>query len=62
MSLELAMQFAYMNIHVHIEEQHIVEIARDYDVSSSDDGYIKGPSFVVIAKQLGMTTLYVSLT
>lgn len=50
-------QFAYMSIHVHIED-NMVEIA-DADDSSSP-GYVRGPKFNVVAKYLGITTLYVS--
>lgn len=58
---ELVMQFAYMNIHVHIEE-HIIELIDIDDTSSPRDGYVKvnAPNFKIMGAHLGITTLYVS--
>ena len=53
------MQFAFMNIQVHIED-HIVEFVSSDDVSSLGGGYVKTPQFKITATHLGITTLYVS--
>ncbi|XP_031406672.1 nuclear pore complex protein GP210 isoform X1 [Punica granatum] len=52
-------QYTFMNIHVHIEDP-IVKLVPEDDSSSSDNGHVKGPSFVIAAKQLGITNLHVS--
>ncbi|PKI75128.1 hypothetical protein CRG98_004463, partial [Punica granatum] len=51
--------YTFMNIHVHIEDP-IVKLVPEDDSSSSDNGHVKGPSFVIAAKQLGITNLHVS--
>lgn len=53
------MQYAYMNIRVYIED-HIVELVGNDDMLSPGDGYVNAPNFKIIAKHLGITTLYVS--
>ncbi|XAR51910.1 hypothetical protein NMG60_11006706 [Bertholletia excelsa] len=52
-------QYTYMSIHVHIED-HIVELADSGKFSSPIDGYLKAPKFVIRARRIGFTTLYVS--
>ncbi|GAV68566.1 RRM_1 domain-containing protein/Big_2 domain-containing protein [Cephalotus follicularis] len=52
-------QFAYMNIHVHIEDD-IVELVDNDDIPIAGGRYINMPSFRIRAKHLGVTTLYVS--
>ena len=52
------MQYAYMNIHVHIEDD-VVELV-DKDDISSPGGDIGAQNFKIRAKLLGITTLYVS--
>ncbi|XP_057962885.1 nuclear pore complex protein GP210 isoform X2 [Malania oleifera] len=52
-------QYVNMNIYVHIED-HIVDIEDGDDFSSSGGGYINEPNFVIMARQIGVTTLYVS--
>uniref|UniRef100_A0A5B7BTW7 BIG2 domain-containing protein n=1 Tax=Davidia involucrata TaxID=16924 RepID=A0A5B7BTW7_DAVIN len=52
-------QYIYMNICVHIED-HIVELVDRDDLPSPIDRYLKMPSFVIRARHLGVTTLYVS--
>ncbi|KAK6928386.1 hypothetical protein RJ641_006977 [Dillenia turbinata] len=49
-------QLAYMNIHVHIEDQ-IFDLVND---GSASNGYICGPYFIIHAKRLGVTRLFVS--
>ncbi|XP_038715182.1 nuclear pore complex protein GP210 isoform X2 [Tripterygium wilfordii] len=51
-------QYAYMNIHVHIEN-HIVKLV-DNDISSPGGGHVSAPNFTIVAQHLGITTLYVS--
>lgn len=53
------MQFAYMNIQVHIED-HIVELVDDDGISTFSSGYVREPKFKIKATKLGITTLYVS--
>ncbi|XP_030530756.1 nuclear pore complex protein GP210 isoform X1 [Rhodamnia argentea] len=53
-------QYVYMDLQVHIEDD-IVELVDSNDNSSRDDAYVKGQSFMIIAKHLGVTTLYVSV-
>lgn len=53
------MQYAYMNIHVHIED-HMVELVGIDDTSSPHGGHVKGPNFKIMGTRLGITTLYVS--
>lgn len=48
-----------MDIRVHIED-HIVELIDDDATSSPDGGYFSMSSFKIMAKHLGITTLYVS--
>lgn len=55
------MQFAYMNIQVHIEE-HIVAFVDNEDISSPGGRYVNTPKFKIMAMHLGITTLYVSST
>ncbi|OMO69335.1 Bacterial Ig-like, group 2 [Corchorus olitorius] len=52
-------QYAYMNIHVHIED-NIVELVEKDDISTPAGGYIGAQNFKIRAKYLGITTLYVS--
>ncbi|KAA8548147.1 hypothetical protein F0562_004591 [Nyssa sinensis] len=52
-------QYVYMNICVHIED-HIVELVDGDDSPSPVDRYLKTPSFIIRARHLGVTTLYVS--
>ncbi|XWS40691.1 hypothetical protein CRYUN_Cryun17cG0017400 [Craigia yunnanensis] len=52
-------QYAYMNIHVHIEDD-IVELVDKDDISSLGGEYIAAQNFKIRAKHLGITTLYVS--
>ncbi|OMO59291.1 Bacterial Ig-like, group 2 [Corchorus capsularis] len=52
-------QYAYMNIHVHIEDD-IVELVEKDDISTPAGGYIGAQNFKIRAKYLGITTLYVS--
>ncbi|OVA20622.1 Bacterial Ig-like [Macleaya cordata] len=51
-------QYVYMNVHVHIEDP-ILELVNK-DASSRGVTYIDAPSFAIRAKNLGVTTLYVS--
>lgn len=53
------MQFAFMNIQVHIED-HIVKFVGSDDISSLGGGYVNSPKFKIMATHLGITTLYVS--
>ena len=53
------MQFAYMKIQVHIEDR-IVEFVDSDDISSLGTGYVNSPKFKIVARRLGITTLYVS--
>ena len=49
-----------MNIQVHIED-HIVDLVDDdNDISSFSGGFLNSPKFVILAKHLGVTNLYVS--
>ncbi|KAI6671315.1 hypothetical protein NL676_006200 [Syzygium grande] len=52
-------QYVYMDLQVHIEDD-IVELVDINNDSSRDDAY-KGPSFIIIAENIGVTTLYVSV-
>jgi nuclear pore complex protein Nup210 len=52
-------QYMYMNIDVHVED-HIVELVDDFGKPTSTDGYFKAPNFIIRARKLGFTTLYVS--
>lgn len=47
-------QYMYMNIRVHIED-HIVNL-----INGTIDGYVKAQTFILQAKNRGITTLYVS--
>lgn len=51
-------QYVYMDLQVHIEDD-IVELVDGNNDSSRDDAY-KGPSFIIIGENIGVTTLYVS--
>ncbi|KAK9004035.1 hypothetical protein V6N11_001853 [Hibiscus sabdariffa] len=53
-------QYAYMNIHVHIEDD-VVELVDKDDFSSPSGGYVSAQNFKIRAKHLGITTLYVSV-
>lgn len=53
------LQFAYMNIHVHIED-HIVKLIGIADTSSPRGKYVNSPNFEIVGTHLGITTLYVS--
>ncbi|XWS30400.1 hypothetical protein CRYUN_Cryun24cG0114100 [Craigia yunnanensis] len=52
--------YAYMNIHVHIEDD-IVELVDKDDISSLGGGYISAQNFKIRAKHLSITTLYILL-
>lgn len=52
-------QYSYMNIRVHIED-HIVDVIESFDIASAIDGYVKAPNFIIQARHLGVTTLYLS--
>ncbi|KAF8399768.1 hypothetical protein HHK36_015638 [Tetracentron sinense] len=52
-------QYVYMHIHVHIEDP-ILELVKKDDFSGPGGGDINAPNFVIRAKYLGVTTLYVS--
>ncbi|WCJ21095.1 Nuclear pore complex protein GP210 [Euphorbia peplus] len=52
-------QYAYMGVRVWIEDD-IVELVDDNDVPCPGDGCVKGPKLKIMAKDLGITTLYVS--
>ncbi|KAL7213703.1 hypothetical protein ACSBR2_016266 [Camellia fascicularis] len=54
-------QFAYiyMSIRVHIED-HVVELVDSDDFPSLIDGYVKAQNFIIRARHIGVTTLYVS--
>lgn len=54
------MQYAFMDIQVHIEDS-VVGLVHGDDSSINKDGYVNGPSFVIVAKRLGTTNLHVSL-
>ncbi|GAY46849.1 hypothetical protein CUMW_100160 [Citrus unshiu] len=56
---EISLMYTYMDIRVHIED-HIVELIDDDATSSPDGGYFSMSSFKIMAKHLGITTLYVS--
>lgn len=47
-------QYMYMNIRVHVED-HVVHL-----IDGTIDGYVKAQTFVLQAKNRGITTLYVS--
>lgn len=49
-----------MDIQVHIED-NIVELVDNDDNLSHGGGYVSKRSFKIMAKHLGITTLYVSL-
>ncbi|KAJ4827574.1 hypothetical protein Tsubulata_004795 [Turnera subulata] len=53
-------QFAYMNIHVFLDDD-IVELVGDDAIAITAGEFINAASFRIIAKQLGVTTLYVSV-
>lgn len=48
-----------MDIHVHIED-HIIQLVDGDGMTNPDGGYVSTPSFKITAKNLGITTLYVS--
>ncbi|KAJ9135376.1 hypothetical protein P3X46_032567 [Hevea brasiliensis] len=52
-------QYAYMEFHVWIEDD-IVELVDDNDIPSSSGGRVNRPNFKIIARNLGITALYVS--
>lgn len=54
------MQFAYMNIQVHIEDR-TVELVDNDGISIPGGGYVNKPKFKIRAAHLGITTIYVSL-
>lgn len=55
------MQYAYMTIHVHIEDDIVELMDKDKDgASTPGDGCIGAQNFKIRAKHLGITTLYVS--
>lgn len=56
---EHLVQYAYMKIHVHIEDP-IVELVDKNGMPSDAGGYVNAPNFTINAKDLGFTTLYVS--
>ncbi|XP_019185742.1 PREDICTED: nuclear pore complex protein GP210 isoform X2 [Ipomoea nil] len=52
-------QYAYMSIHVHIEDD-IVELVANDQFSSNVDGYVNMQNFTVHAVHVGVTNLYIS--
>ena len=48
-----------MGIRVHIDDD-IVELVDNYDFPIPVDGYVKAPNFIIRARNVGVTTLYVS--
>lgn len=54
------MQFAYMHILVHIEDQ-IVELVDTDDSMITGQAVVKASGFKIKAVSLGTTTIYVSL-
>ncbi|PSS30358.1 Nuclear pore complex protein [Actinidia chinensis var. chinensis] len=52
-------QYIYMGIRVHIDDD-IVELVDNYDFPNPIDGYVKAPNFIIQARNVGVTTLYVS--
>lgn len=50
-----------MNIQVHIDNQIVDIVDDDNDISSSAGGYVNSPNFMIMAKHLGLTIIYVSL-
>ncbi|XP_043725573.1 nuclear pore complex protein GP210 [Telopea speciosissima] len=52
-------QYVYMNIRLHIEDP-ILELVNADHFPSSGSGHIYGPTFVIQAKHLGVSTIYVS--
>ncbi|KAF4381614.1 hypothetical protein F8388_021242 [Cannabis sativa] len=52
-------QFAFMNIQVHIEDPIVGFVGND-DILSFDGGHLNAPKFEIMAKHLGITTLYVT--
>ncbi|KAJ8750145.1 hypothetical protein K2173_014060 [Erythroxylum novogranatense] len=52
-------QYAYMDIHVFIEDQFI-ELVDNDNALVLQDGYLRASQFKIVAKSLGMTTLHVS--
>lgn len=52
-------QYAYMSIHIHIEDD-IVELVANDSFSSNVDGYVNMPNFTVRSVRVGVTTLYIS--
>lgn len=49
-----------MNIQVHLKD-HIVDLVDDdNDISSFSGGFLNSPKFMILAKHLGVTNLYVS--
>lgn len=48
-----------MGIRAHIDDP-IVELVNNDDFPSPLDGYVKAPSFIIRARHIGVTTLYVS--
>lgn len=57
--MEPIVQFAYMNIHVHVED-HIIEVLDINDISSPGGGFVNIPKFKILATHLGITTFFVS--
>ncbi|CAB4305668.1 unnamed protein product [Prunus armeniaca] len=56
---EISLMFAYMNIHVHVED-HIIEVLDINDISRTGGGYVNVPKFKILATHLGITTFFVS--
>ncbi|KAI8533615.1 hypothetical protein RHMOL_Rhmol10G0023300 [Rhododendron molle] len=52
-------QYIYMGIRAHIDDP-IVELVNNDDFPSPLDGYVKAPSFIIRARHIGVTTLYIS--
>ncbi|KAK9272744.1 hypothetical protein L1049_003121 [Liquidambar formosana] len=52
-------QYVYMKIRVFIEDR-IIDLIDDGDFSNPAGGYVNAPKFTIIAKHIGVTTLYVS--
>ncbi|KAL7256965.1 hypothetical protein ACSBR1_010830 [Camellia fascicularis] len=52
-------QYIYMSIRVHIED-HVVGLVDSDDFPSLIDGYVKAQNFIIQARHIGVTSLYVS--
>lgn len=53
------MQYPYMNVRVHIEDD-IIELVDPDHSSTPARGYLRAPTFKIVGKHLGVTSLHVS--